>query len=397
MSDVINVLQKPIFDSTIVKKEYHSYSPYLQTFNNNDEIRIPIQNQDLLLLPSQSYIHIEGSISMLENKPFQNVRLRNNCMAYLFEEIRYEINGLEIDRTRNLGVSTSMKNYVSLNMNGTNSLSNAGWFDGSISHLNNPNFNFCLPLKLLLGFAEDFNKIIINAKHELILLRAKNDDNIAYSTDADVKVSVNIKNITWKIPHIQLSDFAKLEMYKILKMAKPLQIPFRSWDCHVNPALFEGSNHLWNVKLSLQNEKPRFILMSFQGEYERKNNNFTHCDLTNIKVYLNSESYPYEDLGLDFANHKYAVLYDMYSRFREYYYYQESRPILSRSTFKDFAPIIVIDVSHQNELIKNGPIDIRIEFQTKTNVPANTSAYCLILHDRVIEYTPMTNMIRKVI
>ena len=52
--------------------------------------------------------------------------------------------------------------------------------------------------------------------------------------------------------------------------------------------------------------------------------------------------------------------------------------------------------SRQIESIKNGTVDVRIEFEFKENVPANTTAYCLILHDRVVEYNPLTNVVRKI-
>ena len=35
-------------------------------------------------------------------------------------------------------------------------------------------------------------------------------------------------------------------------------------------------------------------------------------------------------------------------------------------------------------------------FETKDNVPANTTAYCLIIHDRVVQYNPLTNIVRKI-
>lgn len=56
MISITNVLEKPESDESIIKKDYHTYTPYLQSFNNNDEIRISIQNQDLYLLPNESYI-----------------------------------------------------------------------------------------------------------------------------------------------------------------------------------------------------------------------------------------------------------------------------------------------------------------------------------------------------
>ena len=37
-----------------------------------------------------------------------------------------------------------------------------------------------------------------------------------------------------------------------------------------------------------------------------------YCQLTNAKLYLNSECYPYNDLNLDFDKNRYTILYDLY-------------------------------------------------------------------------------------
>ena len=46
---------------------------------------------------------------------------------------------------------------------------------------------------------------------------------------------------------------------------------------------------------------------------------FDTCRLTNVKLYLNCEFYPYDNLNSDFDKIA-AILYDMYLRFRTFYY-----------------------------------------------------------------------------
>ena len=86
----------------------------------------------------------------------------------------------------------------------------------------------------------------------------------------------------------------------------------------------------------------------------------------------------------------------MYAKFQQNYYMKEPQPLLSCEEFKDVS-IAVIDVTHQNEIIKSGPIDVKIQFETSQPIPTNTSAYCLILHDRLMEYTPFTGIVRNII
>ena len=98
--------------------------------------------------------------------------LGNNCVAFIFDEIRYELNGVEIDR--NVGITSTLKNYVTVSSDRSVILRNAGW-DALTTAAGY--FNFCVPLYILLGFCEDYKRVVINARHELILIRARNDNN----------------------------------------------------------------------------------------------------------------------------------------------------------------------------------------------------------------------------
>ncbi|KAJ8912808.1 hypothetical protein NQ315_014391 [Exocentrus adspersus] len=115
---------------------------------------------------------------------------------------------------------------------------------------------------------------------------------------------------------------------------------------------------------------------------------FDKCDLTNIRVFLNSERYPYNDLFIDFNNEKYATLYEMFSNFRASYYESGNEPIFSPKEFKDISPIAHIDCSRQKESVQQGSVVLRIELETAKNTPKDTTAYCLILYDRVFRYSP---------
>ena len=112
---------------------------------------------------------------------------------------------------------------------------------------------------------------------------------------------------------------------------------------------------------------------------------FDDCNLSNVKLYLNSMFYPYDDLNLDFGEKRYAVLFDMYARFRTAYYRIDFfETLLNVLSFVEKGRFVVIDCSRQNETIKSATVDVRIEFDCKENVPVNTTAYCLIIHDRVL-------------
>jgi len=88
----------------------------------------------------------------------------NNCLAFMFDEIRYELNRVEIDRNRNIEI-TSTINFVN---DKVLIALNAGW--NSRSDTKEGHFNFYVSLNMLLNFCENYKRVIVNARLELILI-----------------------------------------------------------------------------------------------------------------------------------------------------------------------------------------------------------------------------------
>ncbi|KYN01705.1 hypothetical protein ALC62_07534 [Cyphomyrmex costatus] len=94
MTDILNVKDDPVFDDRIDKIETHTYIPFANTtFGYSNEIRIPIQQQDLYTLPYESFLYVEGKLTKTNAVPNADVALGNNCVAFMFDEIRYELDG----------------------------------------------------------------------------------------------------------------------------------------------------------------------------------------------------------------------------------------------------------------------------------------------------------------
>ncbi|KAF0709442.1 Uncharacterized protein FWK35_00032066, partial [Aphis craccivora] len=122
-SDILDISSPFETDSKITKIEYHSYTPYTTTsFNNNDEIRISIQQTDVYPYLNESFIYLECQVS-----DAGKVKLTNNGFSYFIEQIRLEINGIEVDSTRVLGITSSLKSYLSGTPDNYNCYENAGW------------------------------------------------------------------------------------------------------------------------------------------------------------------------------------------------------------------------------------------------------------------------------
>ncbi|XP_018561376.1 uncharacterized protein LOC111691840 [Anoplophora glabripennis] len=317
----------------------------------------------------------------------------------LFDEIRYELNGIPVDRSRNPGLTTIMKNYVSISQNESLKLENAGWIISDHFTDAEGNFDVCIPLRICMGFGEDFQKIIVNLRQELVLIRGSTDTNAIVGVAGDDEgLRVQLQSVSWKVPHVSVADAERLKLLKYIDRNVELAVPFRSWELHEYPLLTETRTHTWSIKTSSQLEKPRFIIFGFQvarkNKIDKAMSQFDHCNLTNFKVFLNSDSYPYDNLNVDFSKNCYAILYDMYAQFQHSYYQKDSEPFLTTYTYKYMAPLVVVDCSCQNEVLKSGTVDIRLEFGTNDNIPKETAAYCLIIHDRIVYYNPLTSIVR---
>ena len=189
MEEILSIQTPVTFDESVTHYEVHAHQPYTASFNNSDEIRISIQHQDLCLLPSRSALHICGRLVQTNNTPVERTKLVNNAICHLFEEIRYELNAIEIDKCKNVGLTTLMKGLVSHNPTQSFIIENAGWIDVEERQeiIDNAGyFDVSIPLSLIFGFAEDYRKIVVNAKHELILIRSRNDLNAVVQTSTRV-------------------------------------------------------------------------------------------------------------------------------------------------------------------------------------------------------------------
>lgn len=399
MSNILNINQKAAFDNTIKRVEWHNYIPYAATsYDNNDEIRIPIHFQDIYTSPWDSYITIEGNLLTKDGAALQthDAKLCNNGFAFLFDEIRYELFGIEVDKVKNVGITTTMKGYASLNSTDKIGYAIAGW-DNSASIIDKKGyFSASIPLKLLLGFAEDYKFMIVNAKQELVLIRSRSDANV-YKSETEYKI--NIAKIQWRIKHILPSDEERLVLLNKLNKMDPIEISFRSWDLYEYPMLPNTDKQLWTIKTTTQLEKPRYIILAFQTKRHNLHNAntsaFDHCNIRNVKLHLNSEYYPYESLNINFSKNQYNILYEMYLQFSTSYYHNNKyNPFLTWSDFKNTAPLIVIDCSKQDDALKHGTVDIKLEFESSENFPPDTTALCLCLHDKVLEYIPLSGIVR---
>ena len=291
MEEILNIGTKVIFDESLSHYEVHALQPYgSSSYNNNDEIRISVQHQDLYVLPSKSTLMIYGKLTKPDGTVTKHTNLVNNALCHLFEEICYELNAVEIERMKNVGLTSAMKAYVSLNSNQSALMENAGWVmrDNVKITDDRGNFNVSIPLSFIFGFAEDYRNVIVNAKHELILIRANTDVN-AITQAADEQYKITINRMEWFMPYVRVSDVHKVRLLKFISMDPPIQVAYRCRELYEMPLVSQSTKIVWTVKTSTQLEKPRYVIIGFQtarkNAVQKNSSEFDQCNLRDVKLF----------------------------------------------------------------------------------------------------------------
>ena len=131
MVDILNIGGKLIFDDRTVKFEFHTYNPYVNTtFGYSNEIKIPIQQQDLYTLLYESILFVESRLTSMKKNVQKQSNFGCNCVAFMFD-MKFDMNSMEIDRNRNVGITNLMKGFAMFSNEIAYSLHNAEFIDSS--------------------------------------------------------------------------------------------------------------------------------------------------------------------------------------------------------------------------------------------------------------------------
>jgi hypothetical protein len=398
---MLNVNEGVVIDESIAGYKVQTHESYTSRFNNNDEIRINLP-EDLATLPSESYIYCEGLLVKDEptQPPATTTKFVNNGILDLFSEIRLEVNGRTIDTNIKPGLTSTMKGIVSFNASESLKYQNAGWFPTSDSKIvENGKFSACIPLKMIFGFAEDYKKVMVQTAQELVLIRSNSDVDALIST-SDEKAKVIINKIAWRVPHIIPGLRQEAAMADLIKKRKDIQVAHRTWELHSFPALQDINKHSYTIKTATKLESPRYVILGFQtnraGQFKKNNSQFDKCDFNNIRIYLNNERFPCENVNNNFNNNQYSTLYEMFAQFRTSYYFGEKTETdITPEEFKNKYPLIIVDCSRQKLGFQTQAVTVRVEFDTGTPMPVNTMIHALLINDRIFTYNPATKAVRQ--
>jgi len=110
--------------------------------------------------------------------------------------------------------------------------------------------------------------VVINAGHELILIRARNDNN-CLTGDSATEPTLELFKVQWRMPHVLLSEINKLSMLRTLESGRYLSMAFRSWDLYEFPLLQSTTKHSWAIKTATQRSRATSFRNKSKKRYVR--------------------------------------------------------------------------------------------------------------------------------
>ncbi|CAG9814165.1 unnamed protein product [Phaedon cochleariae] len=278
----------------------------------------------------------------------------------------------------------------------------------------NKSYHNCQEKRSLVNFAEFKSRpmfVIDCSRRHLGLKSSTVDINVKVvervntalpgSPQIQSTAEITIESINLKVPHLTPNDDIKLQLLTRIEADESMMIPFRRWELPELPALTQGSTiEIWSVKTCFALKSPRYVIVFFQTE---KANNlhedvtvFDNANIKSIRLALNSDYYPQERMLLDFSKDQYADVHFNYTEFnKSYHNCQQKRSLVDFKEFKT-RPMFVIDCSRRHLGMKSSTVDIKLDIEATTGFPPDTKAYCIIVHDQIIEHLPLSEIVRNI-
>lgn len=381
------------------------------------EFPIIIFNEDIVTQPSKSCLILTGRVyatkaldggarEHFEPITPEDLYTVNNAFLHLFDRIDYYIGDTKIDSVRNPGITSTMKGLVSFE-NDLN-LNEACWkIKNKGSEIMNSRgyFSVCIPLSIVLGFFEDFKQFLYKIPQKLVFTKssAPGQTNKLFFTPGnnprDVQIQFDLRELVWRMPQVKFSIEYETKIREDILNGMDYVLQFRSW-MYQSISGIRGQEYCWDIPTSYSRVK--YVLLAFQKHQGNTMTTdasiFDLCNLENCQVLMNNNTYyPRQRLNLNYSENKCVTLYKMYKNFKASYYNEPDEaklePLVDCGTFLNEYPIIAIDCSYVPNVLKESLINIRINFNWRSNFDITSTIHCVMIMDNKAVYNPLHNRV----
>ncbi|KAJ8913122.1 hypothetical protein NQ315_006040 [Exocentrus adspersus] len=329
-----------------------------------------------------------------------DVSFVNNAPAFMFSSVKYILGGgsKEMELVQDPGIVSTVRGYLCYTSEDSKHLAISGWNFPNSPKLNpDGTFTFLIPLRHFFNIFNDYRTVICGMQ-TFTFTRANNDANCFIVKEktptSNTTVKMDIQNVELKIKRIYPESGIKEKLLEGVAANNSIIMPYRQWDVQVKTLAAGAISDAWAVKTTSHVESPRYVIKNWIN-LKKDPTYFNHINITNIKLSLNAERFPTERMRLNFDNNDYNEAHFRYTEFQSSYLNcSEKRTILDYDVFKE-RTLFVIDCSRRDENERPSTVDVRLEIEAAQGFPENTRAYCIIIHDCIMEYLPLDNIVNN--
>ena len=395
--ELFSLKNKYAMDKPIHKIDFNKYSPssLASINNNNSNISIIFPREDAYICLQNSYNSLEFEVLKNDDTRYADgdqISLVNFGPVALFSEAKLTTSsGKHLEKVDNLHPISLMHKLLTSTQQTSQLM--YGFEESQATRRQELTTNktekrtFFVRIRLsdIFGLA-DQEKITYGLGYTLTLKRNNNNDPIIRD-NAITAAKINIKDISWYIPHYTPSmENQQLVMDQILDK-DPTELYY------IERVVFRkdvNTNNNWKFELGNSGEStPTFVIVGFQAR--NKNDSQTHenaifdrLPISNAVCKIGSEKYPDDGIECDYDRDKYD---QAYSEIENFYLLKSEtnllNPFIDLHKFRTNYNFYVFDLSKQNDNIASQPIRLEFKFNAAIDV-ADYIAYALVLTPKLI-------------
>ena len=405
----LNLTDPLLVDKSIQERRWVDYDTRGQNLNSGGWKYLKMIDNNAIAVLEDSYLIIEFEILKKDKSRFEDkdlIALVNNGLMHCFDGAQLMLGNKEIESYgRSVGNMTTAFGYLmnSYGFSQAEGLCQFWSLDSTKTTVYNDNSGFAarhdllfknnvaaskgtckaiIPFNNLFGFK---GKVIFGLDASINLNRKISHDPIYRASSID-EADLTLNTLVWRIPTLVLAPQEETHLYNLTMKGTKIEVGFLSRRGEEIPVP-QTQLFSWHFNLS-GNERLMGLVLFFQtGSNDNQEKNsalYNHCNLKNASVTVNSHRFHGIDLKCNFQNNDYMECYKRYIDFRKRFV--DGSPEIDPVEFKILYPLFVFDLSEQEGRIVGNAPSVTIECNFSSNVSANTTAYALLLSDKMLQF-----------
>jgi hypothetical protein len=367
----------PSFNNSFKQIDYYRIPPTngIDNVNRSGDISFRCNNKQMLLSLFESLIKVKLKLTGQGD----TMSLEHNFFPRMLNSIRLMFGKNEIEAlTTAPGEAATMINFVVANETFRRTYGHiAGWMpdsDKMADDAKNTGYvirknlykkdapTIFFPLRLIFGFI-DYKKVLYLIDNITLTLNRKADADIvkeiffgtakiknSATPAVEIDPAIEFTELEWWIPNLT----PNLEVEKIFKerLNKDKNIEMTYMKRHSTSVTFSATKYQWTIAGIAK--QVRYIFLAFKSKVALITNNnslFTAKKIRSIQIRINGQLYPETPMRFNVEQGDIAEPYLAYIEACAYF---NTEPQLTATEWGDLYPIICINTSSQNEILKDG-------------------------------------------